>query len=342
MRLFAERAGGRARARARSRASTAAPSTSPPSARPRPRTRSRSRWRPSRASSAWSPTSLLVGGAGAAVPRRAAGRPGARPARRPSLALVVHSLMYAAFLEDPLTWALLGVGTALALGRRPGARRRARRRGVAPARAPQAACRRAAALAAGWRRWRCVALLVPTYPNYDAYYHLVWGARAAGRRQARLRGLRGADPASAVPRVCALLGAARPGRRPPARARLRAGAGRAGLGGLPRRRRRLRPLARRWPPPPSPPRASPSCSTPRAPTSTCRSWPWCCGPPRSRRARRAAAVPVMALLAVAGLLRPEAWVLAGAYWLWCGGGALRPARARPRRARRCGRSSTCG
>jgi hypothetical protein len=27
---------------------------------------------------------------------------------------------------------------------------------------------------------------------------------------------------------------------------------------------------------------------------------------------------VMALLAVAGLLRPEAWVLAGLYWLWCG------------------------
>jgi hypothetical protein len=27
--------------------------------------------------------------------------------------------------------------------------------------------------------------------------------------------------------------------------------------------------------------------------------------------------PVMALLAVAGLLRPEAWILAGAYWLWC-------------------------
>ena len=28
-------------------------------------------------------------------------------------------------------------------------------------------------------------------------------------------------------------------------------------------------------------------------------------------------VVVMALLAVAGLLRPEAWLLAGAYWLWC-------------------------
>jgi hypothetical protein len=29
-------------------------------------------------------------------------------------------------------------------------------------------------------------------------------------------------------------------------------------------------------------------------------------------------VPVMLVLVVAGLLRPEAWVLAGAYWLWCG------------------------
>jgi hypothetical protein len=29
-------------------------------------------------------------------------------------------------------------------------------------------------------------------------------------------------------------------------------------------------------------------------------------------------VAVMGVLAVAGLLRPEAWVLAGAYWLWCG------------------------
>jgi hypothetical protein len=29
-------------------------------------------------------------------------------------------------------------------------------------------------------------------------------------------------------------------------------------------------------------------------------------------------LPVMIVLAVAGLMRPEAWVLAGAYWLWCG------------------------
>jgi len=29
-------------------------------------------------------------------------------------ALVLHTLLYAAFLEDPLTWTLLGVGVALA------------------------------------------------------------------------------------------------------------------------------------------------------------------------------------------------------------------------------------
>jgi putative inorganic carbon (HCO3(-)) transporter len=29
-------------------------------------------------------------------------------------ALLAHTMMYAAFLEDPLSWTLLGVGTALA------------------------------------------------------------------------------------------------------------------------------------------------------------------------------------------------------------------------------------
>ena len=28
-------------------------------------------------------------------------------------------------------------------------------------------------------------------------------------------------------------------------------------------------------------------------------------------------LPVLGLLAAAGLLRPDAWVLSGAYWLWC-------------------------
>ena len=44
----------------------------------------------------------------------------------------------------------------------------------------------------------------------------------------------------------------------------------------------------------------------------------------------------MALLAVAGLLRPEAWLLAGAYWLWCAGRARRTAGADPRSG--CSRS----
>ena len=45
------------------------------------------------------------------------------------LALLFHTLVYAAFLEDPMTWALLGVGTALAVAAAPRARagRRARR-----------------------------------------------------------------------------------------------------------------------------------------------------------------------------------------------------------------------
>ena len=36
-------------------------------------------------------------------------------------AVVVHTMMYAAFLEDPLTWALLGAGVAFA--RRPASAR---------------------------------------------------------------------------------------------------------------------------------------------------------------------------------------------------------------------------
>jgi O-antigen ligase len=38
------------------------------------------------------------------------------------LALVFHTLLYADFLEDPLTWTLLGIGTALALGSRADAK----------------------------------------------------------------------------------------------------------------------------------------------------------------------------------------------------------------------------
>jgi hypothetical protein len=48
-------------------------------------------------------------------------------------ALLAHTMLYAAFLEDPLTWTLLGAGTALAAAagpertRAPRARRGGRR-----------------------------------------------------------------------------------------------------------------------------------------------------------------------------------------------------------------------
>ena len=57
------------------------------------------------------------------------------------LALVFHTLVYAAFLEDPMTWALLGLGTALAAAAAP---RPAPATASAPAREPTAAERSAA------------------------------------------------------------------------------------------------------------------------------------------------------------------------------------------------------
>ncbi|HEY4278707.1 MAG TPA: O-antigen ligase family protein [Conexibacter sp.] len=48
------------------------------------------------------------------------------------VALIVHTLVYAAFLEDPLTWALLGVGSALAAAAPAPALRRRRRPVQAP------------------------------------------------------------------------------------------------------------------------------------------------------------------------------------------------------------------
>lgn len=57
------------------------------------------------------------------------------------VALIFHTLVYAAFLEDPLTWALLGVGTALAAAAAP---RAVAAEGAPPAPPPTAAERAAA------------------------------------------------------------------------------------------------------------------------------------------------------------------------------------------------------
>ena len=74
-------------------------------------------------------------------------------------------------------------------------------------------------------------------------------------------------------------------------------------------------------------RASRSCSTPCARSSTCRSSRSSCGRRRWRCERPRRGLAPLALLAAAGLLRPEAWVLAGLYWLWCLPGSTTRARA---------------
>jgi O-antigen ligase len=56
----------------------------------------------------------LLAAALARLLRGAAGSPARAAIAAAFVALLVHTLVYAAFLEDPLTWALLGIGTALA------------------------------------------------------------------------------------------------------------------------------------------------------------------------------------------------------------------------------------
>ncbi|MEN3283143.1 MAG: hypothetical protein V7607_4283 [Solirubrobacteraceae bacterium] len=60
---------------------------------------------------------VLMVAAFARVFHRARGFPERAAVAAAFTALVAHSMMYAAFLEDPLTWTLLGAGTALALWR---------------------------------------------------------------------------------------------------------------------------------------------------------------------------------------------------------------------------------
>jgi putative inorganic carbon (HCO3(-)) transporter len=69
---------------------------------------------------------VLFRGAGRAPPLPGAARLWQAPPFQPALAacfaaLVLHTFTYADFLEDPLTWTLLGIGAALAAGSRSGA-----------------------------------------------------------------------------------------------------------------------------------------------------------------------------------------------------------------------------
>ena len=228
-------------------------------------------------------------------------------------ALLVHTLLYAAFLEDPLTWALLGVGTALAARGRGGRSRPARRRERRPP--PEHAARsRRRASGASWRcrRSRCAVAAggcsSRPIPNYDAYYHLVWGREL-------LDGLKPTFEAYAAPTQHPLyLALAALARR--SRARTPTGCScsltllsprRAGLGGPVAS---ARAVFGRWPGAARRAlrraRASRSCSTRRGPTSTCRSSRSSCGRPRSRpSARRPRPAAPMALLAARRAAAPR-------------------------------------
>jgi hypothetical protein len=162
-----------------------------------------------------------------------------------------------------------------------------------------------------------LALLVPTYPNYDTYFHLVWGrelvhgikpdfdAYAAPTEHplfvalCAVVGLVGSDADRVLVIICALslvalawgtfrVGEACFGPWPGLLAAAFVGSSFAFLLYAARAYVDMPFLALvLW-------AAAMEARTPR----------------RGR--------PVAVVLAVAGLLRPEAWVLAGAYWLWCG------------------------
>ncbi len=75
-------------------------------------------------------------------------------------------------------------------------------------------------------------------------------------------------------------------------------------------------------------------------TSTSRTWRWSSGRPRSRPSAPRRGTPVFVLLAAAGLLRPEAWLLSGLYFLWCFLPATWPQRVQVRGAGRASARSS--
>ena len=241
-----------------------------------------------------------------------------------------------------MTWTLLAVGSALAAARRRASRagrddattdasrrqlerasprtprsslaargrRRDRMRAASPrpGRAPRPR---------GARRWRVAVLVLGsitrTYPNYDSYYHLVWGREL-------LDGVAPSFEAYAAPTQHPLYVAlgARPGaglrrvRRPRPRARLPALARRAGARDLPARRGGVRALERRA--------GRAVRRRQRVVPALRRARLRRRAVPRARRvggrARGRRPRPARSLLVLAGLLRPEAWVLGRSVVVW--------------------------
>ncbi len=233
-----------------------------------------------------------------------------------------------------MTWTLLALGTALAVpaaaraaedrrGRGGGAQRPSPRAGGRGAHHAVTAASRfarpvelaAAAFARGRRGAR-----LGDHPHLSQLRLLLppgLGAAAAGRARADLHGLRRADAApalrrarracwgwsSARARIASWCSSAcsrtrRSCSAPTGSARRSSGAG-----------------AARWARCSSPP-ARRSCSTPRAATSTRRSWRSSSGR-ASTRLKAAGPGGRWRCSWPPGLLRPEAWVLGGLLWLWC-------------------------
>ena len=101
-------------------------------------------------------------------------------------------------------------------------------------------------------------------------------------------------------------------------------------GALPARRARRSRRSSGWSPPRCCARASTSRSSRRAATSTSRTWRFVVWAAALEAERPRRGTPVFVLLACAGLLRPEAWLLSGLYWLWCIVPATWPQRVRTR------------
>ena len=262
------------------------------------------------------------------------------------VALVVHTLLYAAFLEDPLAWALLAVGAALSRagpagegparrrgGADPGSRQRdAHARRACP---PVTATRERLALAAMLLTAVAAWALVPTYPDYDAYHHLLWGRdllhgvapgfegfaaptqhplylalaallSLAGEHADRLLVLTTMLCLVALVAGSYILGRTLFGTWPAVLGALFVGSSFAFL------LYAVRAFV-------------------DVPFLALVVWAAALEAARPRRG-----VLPMALLAAAGLLRPEAWVLAGVYWLWCLPRPRPPCEHRAGRARRVG------
>ena len=172
------------------------------------------------------------------------------------------------------------------------------------------------AFGAALRRRRGRVLRLSHVPQLRLVLLAAVGPRGARPAAPGLRGLPRADRAPAGDRRRRAAVAARPPRRPHVHRADPRVVPVADLGRLPARPDRVHAARRRRRRGCSRSRASTSASSPPAATSTSRTWRWSCGRRRSRPAGRGAACRCSCSLALAGLLRPEAWVLAGLYWLW--------------------------